>query len=195
VQQVTALGAARLGAGARVVERYADTAAGPAAPAALSSELTIPRTAKSRAGKAPGSAATVLTSDTVTDAAPSGFAGLTHRDQRLADNGNQFTLEPPDQGLCVHNGQVLEPVNLALAVYSTTGRLLAGPTALNPFFTGDHAILRSDPSLPEGKFLSDPRCTFDPVRDDPGDGRLPGGLGRHPVARPRRRERHGRRHG
>src|SRR6266849_9779590 len=25
-----------------------------------------------------------------------GFAGLTHRDQRTADGGNQFSLEPPD---------------------------------------------------------------------------------------------------
>ncbi len=32
------------------------------------------------------------------------FLGLNHRDQRLANGGNQFSLEPPDQGLCVGNG-------------------------------------------------------------------------------------------
>src|SRR5262249_17299152 len=44
----------------------------------------------------------------------SGFNGVSHRDQRLADGGNQFSLEPPDQGLCVGNGFVLEPINTAL---------------------------------------------------------------------------------
>src|SRR5450759_1202754 len=48
----------------------------------------------------------------------SGFPGLTHTEQRLANNGNQFSLEPPDQGLCVGNGFVMEQVNDALAVYS-----------------------------------------------------------------------------
>src|SRR5205823_6720036 len=37
----------------------------------------------------------------------SGFNGLTHRDQRLAGTGqyanSQFSLEPPDQALCVGN--------------------------------------------------------------------------------------------
>src|SRR5262245_42718234 len=32
------------------------------------------------------------------------FDGLNHRNQRLANGGNQFSLEPPDQGLCVGNG-------------------------------------------------------------------------------------------
>ena len=30
-----------------------------------------------------------------------GFDGLSHRDQQLANNGNQFSSEPPDQGLGV----------------------------------------------------------------------------------------------
>src|SRR5204862_5510073 len=29
------------------------------------------------------------------------FDGLNHRAQRTANGGNQFSLEPPDQGLCV----------------------------------------------------------------------------------------------
>lgn len=58
-----------------------------------------------------------------------GFNGLTHLDQRLASGGDQFSLEPPDQGLAVGNGFVLEAVNTALAVYDTTGKLLSGPTA------------------------------------------------------------------
>src|SRR5206468_178777 len=65
----------------------------------------------------------------------SGFLGVTHRDQRFAGTGayanTQFNLEPPDQGLCVGGGFVLELVNTALAVYSTNGARLAGPTPIN----------------------------------------------------------------
>ncbi|MGH2485877.1 MAG: hypothetical protein ACRDHE_07695, partial [Ktedonobacterales bacterium] len=32
------------------------------------------------------------------------FAGLDHYQNRTASNGNQFSLEPPDQGLCEGNG-------------------------------------------------------------------------------------------
>lgn len=39
------------------------------------------------------------------------FDGLSFRDQRLANGGNQFSVEPPDQGLCAGNGYVLESVN------------------------------------------------------------------------------------
>ena len=46
------------------------------------------------------------------------FRGLNHRDQRLANGGNQFSLEPPDQGLCVGNGFTVEVVNSVLRVWS-----------------------------------------------------------------------------
>src|SRR4029450_549102 len=55
-----------------------------------------------------------------------GWEGLDHADQRLAAGGNQFSLEPPDQGLCVGgqspNGaefgpEVVESVNDALTFY------------------------------------------------------------------------------
>jgi hypothetical protein len=89
-----------------------------------------------------------------------GFNGLTHRDQRLADGGNQFSLEPPDQGLAVGNGFILESVNDALAVYDTSGNLLAGPTALNPFFKLPSAIVRGTPNV-FGPFITDPKSYFD----------------------------------
>ena len=93
----------------------------------------------------------------------SGFVGISHRDQRLADSGYQWSLEPPDQGLCVGNGYVLEAVNDALAVYSTTGTLVSGPTALNPFFLLGHAIVRATPTTDAifGPFISDPKCYYD----------------------------------
>ena len=90
----------------------------------------------------------------------SGFNGLTHRDQRLAASGNQFSLEPPDQALCVGNGFVVEGVNLALAVYSESGTRLSGPTALNGFFGLPPSIDRAHGNR-RGDFTSDPKCYFD----------------------------------
>ena len=49
------------------------------------------------------------------------FDGINHRDQRFANNGNQFSVEPPDQALCVGGGYVLEAVNDVLRVYTPTG--------------------------------------------------------------------------
>jgi hypothetical protein len=94
----------------------------------------------------------------------SGFDGLNHADQRNAGTGvfvnTQFSLEPPDQGLCVGNGFVMETVNTALAVYRTDGTLVAGPTALNQFFGLAPEVIRSTPPV-FGDFTSDPRCYFD----------------------------------
>src|SRR5713226_9666584 len=94
-----------------------------------------------------------------------GFLGLTHRDQRLSGTGiytnTQFNIEPPDQGLAVGNGFVLEPVNNVVAVYSATdGASKAGPEPLNQFFDVAPAIVRSTPPV-FGPFLSDPRAYFD----------------------------------
>ena len=95
-----------------------------------------------------------------------GFAGLSHRDQRLAGTGRyadtQFSLEPPDQALCVGNGFVLEGVNLAFAVFSATGTRLTAPTAYNQFFDRSPGVIRSTP-LVFGDSLTDPRCYFDAV--------------------------------
>ena len=55
-----------------------------------------------------------------------GFTALNHRDQRLANGGNQFSIEPPDQGLCVGNGYVVEAINSVIRVWSTGGVALTG---------------------------------------------------------------------
>jgi hypothetical protein len=63
--------------------------------------------------------APTVPSSTVAGANPElglSFNGLNHRDQRLANGGNQFSLEPPDQGLCVGNGYVVEAINSVLKV-------------------------------------------------------------------------------
>src|SRR5205823_11021650 len=45
-----------------------------------------------------------------------GFEGLNLYQQRYARGGNQFTVEPPDQALCVGNGYELEAVNDVLNI-------------------------------------------------------------------------------
>jgi hypothetical protein len=96
----------------------------------------------------------------------SGFLGLTHLDQRNAGTGayanTQFSLEPPDQMLCVGNGFVLEGVNTALAVYRPDGTRLAGPTAFNQFLGLRPEVDRSKTPAVFGDFTSDPKCYFDP---------------------------------
>jgi hypothetical protein len=78
------------------------------------------------------------------------FNGVSSRDSAEVNFGQEF--EPPDQGLCVGNGFVLEMVNSAYTVYAPGGRTLAGPFNLNGPF---------DEGLVE--FTSDPRCYYDPV--------------------------------
>lgn len=92
------------------------------------------------------------------------FSGLTHRDQRFAGTGayanTQFSTEPPDEGLAVGNGFVLQTVNAALAVYdASTGVLRQGPTALNQFFRLKPEIDRASGDY--GDFTSDPRAYYD----------------------------------
>lgn len=89
-----------------------------------------------------------------------GFDGLSHRDQRLADNGNQFSLEPPDQALAVGGGFVVEAVNTAIRFRLTNGAPLGPPISLNRFFNLPSAIVRSNPPV-YGPFTSDPKAYYD----------------------------------
>jgi hypothetical protein len=87
------------------------------------------------------------------------FDGINHRQQRLANGGNQFSLEPPDQGLCAGNGFILESVNDALNVYNANGKSLLGVTALNPFYNYPPSINRTTGVF--GPVPTDPSCYFD----------------------------------
>lgn len=87
--------------------------------------------------------------------------GLNHRNQRLANGGNQFSLEPPDQGLCAGNGYVIEVVNSVLRVRSSsTGAPLTGVQDLNTFFGYPAAINRTTGAI--GARVIDPVCLYDP---------------------------------
>ena len=89
-----------------------------------------------------------------------GFSGLNHVDQRTANQGNQFSIEPPDQGLCAGNGYVVETVNNVIRVFDTNGIPLTGVEDMNTFFVLAAAIDRAHGNI-RGPDLSDPRCYFD----------------------------------
>ena len=86
--------------------------------------------------------------------------GLNHRDQRLANGGNQFSLEPPDQALCVGGGFVVESTNSVLRVFDTNGAPLTGVQDLNTFFQYPAAIDRTTGVI--GPNVIDPVCLYDP---------------------------------
>src|SRR5882724_3211432 len=106
-----------------------------------------------------------------------GFEGLNHYQQRYSRGGNQFSVEPPDQGMCVGNGYVVEAVNDVFNVYSaaTGASMLPDNTAtnivsgfprnvnhaidLNSFYGYPPAINRS--TGVRGQFVTDPSCIFD----------------------------------
>src|SRR5882762_8888042 len=107
-----------------------------------------------------------------------GFEGLNLYQQRYARGGNQFTVEPPDQGLCAGNGSVLEAVNDVLNIYNTSGQsvlpdntptnIVAGfprnvnhAVDLNSFYGYAPAINRS--TGVRGPFVTDPSCYYDPA--------------------------------
>jgi hypothetical protein len=98
-----------------------------------------------------------------------GWEGLDHADQRLAAGGNQFSVEPPDQGLCVGgqspNGaefgpEVVESVNDALTFYDASSNLLLTPAiSLSEFYGLPPTIDRTTGRF--GPFVTDPKCYFD----------------------------------
>jgi hypothetical protein len=87
------------------------------------------------------------------------FNGLNHRDQRTANGGNQFSVEPPDQANCVGNGQVLEVVNTVLRVFDTSGAPLSGVQDLNTFYGYAAQINRTTGD--QGPFITDPVCLYE----------------------------------
>ena len=77
------------------------------------------------------------------------FNGVSSRDSRDTNFNAEF--EPPDQGLCVGNGFILEAVNSAYSIYRTDGTRVRGPFNVNDLFNEGST-----------EFTSDPRCYFEP---------------------------------
>lgn len=90
----------------------------------------------------------------------SGFLGLTHFDQRQANGGNQFSIEPPSPGIAVANGFVVEGVNNAFQVYTTSGTpVLPKVLSTNELFGLPPAINRT--TGVQGVFPTDMRVFYD----------------------------------
>ena len=105
-----------------------------------------------------------------------GFEGLNHYQQRYSRGGNQFSVEPPDQGVCAGNGYVVEAVNQVLNIFNTSGQsVLPDNTAtnivsgfprnvnhavdINSFYGYAPAINRT--TGVRGPFVTDPSCLYD----------------------------------
>ena len=89
------------------------------------------------------------------------FDGLRGVDTRFANEGNQFSVEPPDQGLCAGNGFVVEPINDVIGVFSQSGGTLLASTSLNQFFHYPPQINRVTGVV--GPQVTDPSCLYDPA--------------------------------
>ena len=104
------------------------------------------------------------------------FEGLNFYQQRYSRGGNQFSIEPPDQGLCAGNGFELEAINDVLNIYNAAGQsVLPDNTAtnivggrprdvnhavdLNSFYGYPPAVNRATGR--QGPELTDPTCIYD----------------------------------
>ena len=90
------------------------------------------------------------------------LVGLNFHDQRFANGGNQFSVEPPDQGLCAGNGFVLESANDVLRIFGSNGQALTNTVDLNTFYNYPPAINRRVSPLQFGPSVTDPSCYYDP---------------------------------
>src|SRR5947209_2348290 len=106
----------------------------------------------------------------------SGFEGLNHYQQRYSRGGNQFSVEPPDQGMCAGNGYVVEAVNDVFNVFDTSGNSVLPDNTSTNIVSGfprnvNHAVdLNSFYGYPaainrttgvRGQFVTDPSCLYD----------------------------------
>jgi hypothetical protein len=139
--------------------------------AAAASNSPVNRSMSSRQSAA-GRAGAEVSSSEATAVAPNvivrngpqllaSFDGLNHRAQRTANGGNQFSLEPPDQALCVGGGHVVEATNDVFRVFNADGTGQTGVIDLNTFLGYPAAINRTTGL--RGQFVTDPTCLYDPT--------------------------------
>ncbi|MEP6715052.1 MAG: hypothetical protein ABJC09_05735 [Terriglobia bacterium] len=96
----------------------------------------------------------------ISQASTTGFLALTHYDQRLANGGNQFSVEPPNPAIAVAGGFVLEGVNNAIRVFDAkSGSPLISTVSSNELFGVAPAIDRS--SGVNGVYPTDMRVFYD----------------------------------
>ena len=92
------------------------------------------------------------------------FEGLNLKDQRTANNGNQFSLEPPDQALCVggnsgHRGRQQRLLDPRQDERGTNGADVLRRCSST---TSQRSTALHGATNPYGPFVSDPKCYWDP---------------------------------
>src|SRR5579884_992091 len=92
------------------------------------------------------------------------FNGITHADQRNANHGNQFSVEPPNASIAVGHGYVLEGVNNAIQVYTVSGTPLLTTTISSNQLFGVSAAIDRNTGI-NGVFPTDMRVFYDPGID------------------------------
>eukprot|EP00271_Cylindrocystis_brebissonii_P018428 TRINITY_DN51_c0_g1_i5.p1 TRINITY_DN51_c0_g1~~TRINITY_DN51_c0_g1_i5.p1 ORF type:complete len:632 (-),score=26.46 TRINITY_DN51_c0_g1_i5:446-2341(-) len=96
------------------------------------------------------------------------FPGISHYEQYFAGTGYYFgtnnRLEPPDLGMAVGSGYVVQAVNAAIRVYNaSSGKPLVDTTPLSQFLnmTYETRIVGAVTNVSRGDFLTDPRVLYD----------------------------------
>ena len=104
------------------------------------------------------------------------FEGINFYQQRYSNGGNQFSVEPPDQGMCVGSGYIVEAVNDVFNAFNMSGasvlpdntstnvvgnhpRNVNHAVDLNSFFRYPAAINRA--TGVRGPNVTDPSCYYD----------------------------------
>ena len=100
------------------------------------------------------------------------FQGVNHFQSRYSGGGDQYSGEPPDQGMCVGGNYVFEIVNSVVQVYTKSGTpLITGNQAypdgpkvgltLNEFYGLPPTLDRAAGGPPYGPFMFDTSCLYD----------------------------------
>ena len=163
-RQITSSGTASFGAGSASQPGTIDNSE---IPGLGDGALAPDRSHSSSSGVSVGAISQPKSVTTTTPNLLTSFEGLNHFQQRFGSTAgpNQFSLEPPDQGLCVGsdgngNTRILEVLNDVMRVYTTSGSAVTTPTALNGFLGYAPAIIRTNP-ITFGPFITDPSCLYD----------------------------------
>ena len=157
------IGSAQLVAGAGAGELRAPAGDDIATSSAKAVRNRSPRSQAKSSRTVPGPAGVTGTSVAALSGSPKvNNLGLTQRDQRVADGGNQFSLTPPDQALCASPTNVVEAVNNAITTFNSSGASTSGVTALNRFFGFSHEFDRTQsPPVASPHQVGDPSCVYD----------------------------------
>jgi hypothetical protein len=140
-------------------------------PAAAEGQLDVGKAVANRSPKSRAKALRVVTgpsgvtpTKTLTaSTSAAGYEGINQFQQRYTDDGNQWTVTPPDQALCASPTQVLEGVNVGLQVFDATKPTkvaLTGTLSINRMLWGDSEIDRAT-GIQSPHQMGDPSCVYD----------------------------------